>query len=276
VIKNKRLIVCIWVLLSQQMAPELQITFLGTGTSQGVPVIACPCAICKSSDPRDVRMRSSVMIESEGKRVVIDTGPDFRQQMLVHQVKSIDGIVFTHEHKDHIAGLDEVRAFNYFNQWRAQVYCTAKVEEALKREFAYAFAETKYPGIPEIDLNIIENRPFEVAGLPFSPIEVRHMFMPVFGYRIGNFSYITDANYISDEEKAKLMGTDVLVLNALRIEKHPSHFTLDEAIELAHEIGARMTYFTHISHQLGSHEAVEQNLPEGMQLAHDGLVVHCN
>jgi len=258
------------------MAPELQITFLGTGTSQGVPVIACPCAICKSLDPRDVRMRSSVMIESEGKRVVIDTGPDFRQQMLVHQVKSIDGIVFTHEHKDHIAGLDEVRAFNYFNQWRAQVYCTSKVEEALKREFAYAFAETKYPGIPEIDLNIIENRPFEVAGLPFCPIEVRHMFMPVFGYRVGNFSYITDANYISDDEKAKLQGTDVLVLNALRIEKHPSHFTLDEAIELAHEIGARVTYFTHISHQLGSHEAVEQNLPEGMRLAYDGLVVHCN
>lgn len=258
------------------MSQALRVTFLGTGTSQGVPVIACECAVCTSKDPRNNRMRSSIMVEQKGRCVVIDTGPDFRQQMLVHKVKSIDGIVFTHEHKDHIAGLDEVRAFNYFNKWRAQVYCTPKVEEALRREFAYAFSEVKYPGIPEIDICTIDNSPFEAGGMWFNPIEVKHMHMPVFGYRIGDFTYITDANFISEEEKQKIKGSKVLVLNALRHEKHPSHFNLQEAIALAEELGAEETYFTHISHQLGLHDVEQSTLPTGMKIAYDGLVIHCS
>jgi len=247
------------------------ITFLGTGTSQGVPLMACRCAICRSEDSRDKRLRSSIMITHNNQNVVIDSGPDFRQQLLREDVLTLEGIVFTHEHKDHIAGLDDVRAYNYINNWRAQVYCTEQVAEALKREFAYAFADKKYPGVPEIDLNTITEEPFEVAGLPFQPIQVYHLHLPVFGYRIGRFAYITDANVISDEEIQKLQGVEVLVLNALRREKHPSHFTLEEAIALAQRIGARETWFTHISHQLGLHNDVDLELPEGMRLAYDGL-----
>lgn len=213
------------------------------------------------------------MISHKGKNVVVDSGPDFRQQMLREKVKAIEGIVYTHEHKDHIAGLDEVRAFNYFNNWRAQVYCSDLVEEALRREFAYAFSENRYPGIPEIDLNHISLEPFVVAGVRFIPIEVMHLKLPVFAYRIGDFTYITDANFISARELEKVKGTRILVLNALRKEKHPSHFNLDEALELAEAIGAETTYLTHISHQLGLHQAVEQELPEGVHLAWDGLKI---
>jgi phosphoribosyl 1,2-cyclic phosphate phosphodiesterase len=251
----------------------MTVTFLGTGTSQGVPVIACNCDVCTSSDARDKRLRSSIMVTHEGQNVIVDSGPDFRQQMLREKVKAISGIVFTHEHKDHIAGLDEVRAFNYFNQWRAQVYCSALVESALRREFAYAFAEMKYPGIPEIDLNHITLQPFEVAGIRFIPIEVLHFKLPVFAYRIGDFTYITDANFIQPEEMEKIRGTKILVLNALRREKHPSHFNLEEAISLAKEIGAETTYLTHISHQLGKHEEVQPELPDGIFLAYDGLKI---
>jgi phosphoribosyl 1,2-cyclic phosphate phosphodiesterase len=251
----------------------MRITFLGTGTSQGVPVIACTCAICRSSDSRDKRLRSSVMISSGEHNIVIDTGPDFRYQMLREEVKSLSGIVFTHEHKDHIAGLDEVRAFNFLNKWKAQVYCSEAVNKALRREFAYAFEESKYPGLPQIDIHIIDENPFELQGLQFTPIQLMHMYMPVFGYRIGDFTYITDANYISDTEIEKIKGSKVLVLNALRREKHPSHFNLEEAIVLAQKIGAGRTYFTHISHQLGLHAEVEKELPDGIAIAYDGLKV---
>ena len=252
------------------------ITFLGTGTSQGVPLIACTCAVCTSADARDARLRSSIMISIDDKNFIIDTGPDFRQQMLREHVKAIEGIIFTHEHKDHIAGLDDVRAYNFINNWRAQVYCTEQVADALKREFSYAFSDKKYPGVPEIDLNIIDNRTFEISSIAFSPIQVYHLRLPVFGYRIGNFAYITDANVIPDEEYDKLQGLDIVVLNALRREKHPSHFTLDEAIEIAQRIGAKQTWFTHISHQLGLHESVNKELPEGMYLAYDGLKLEAN
>lgn len=252
----------------------MQITFLGTGTSQGVPVIACNCEVCTSEDFRDNRLRTSIMITEEEKNIIIDSGPDFRQQMLREKVTEISGIVFTHEHKDHIAGLDEVRAFNYFNKWRAQVYCNAQVEAALRREYAYVFAEVRYPGIPEIDINPINHHdPFLVEGIEFRPIEVMHMYMKVLGFRVGDFTYITDANYISDAEKEKIKGSKTLVLNALRLQKHPFHFNLDEALELAAELGAETTYLTHISHQLGKHSYIETQLPPQVKLAYDGLKI---
>jgi phosphoribosyl 1,2-cyclic phosphate phosphodiesterase len=252
---------------------QLKVTFLGTGTSQGVPVIACSCEVCNSVDPRDKRLRSSVLLEWEGRRVVIDSGPDFRQQLLREKVLGLDAIVFTHDHKDHIAGLDEVRAFNYINRWRAQVYCTADVEISLRREFHYAFSEVKYPGIPEIDIHRIDQLPFEIKGMKFIPIKVWHYNLPVFGYRIGDFTYITDANRIEDSEMEKIKGSKVFVLNALRHEAHPSHFTLKEAIGMAQWSNSEKTFFTHISHQLGCHSEVENILPHGMALAYDGLTI---
>lgn len=251
----------------------MTVTFLGTGTSQGVPIIACHCPICTSADPRDQRLRSAVMLSLNDRNVVIDTGPDFRQQMLRAQVQRLDGVVFTHEHKDHIAGLDDIRAFNYFQREKMNVYCTEAVELALRREFAYVFSDFRYPGIPEIELHRITNEPFEVAGMTLTPIEVMHMKMPVFGYRIGDFTYITDANYISEPEKEKIKGSKVLVLNALRREKHPSHYTLDEALALVEELQPEQTYFTHISHQLGLHEEVSKELPANVHLAYDGLTI---
>lgn len=251
----------------------MTVTFLGTGTSQGVPIIACHCPICTSADPRDQRLRSAVMLSQNDRNVVIDTGPDFRQQMLRTQVQRLDGVVFTHEHKDHIAGLDDIRAFNYFQREKMNVYCTEAVEIALRREFAYVFSDFRYPGIPEIELHRITNTPFEVAGMTLTPIEVMHMKMPVLGYRIGDFTYITDANYISEPEKEKIKGSKVLVLNALRREKHPSHYTLDEALALVEELQPEQTYFTHISHQLGLHEEVSKELPANVHLAYDGLTI---
>ena len=248
-----------------------RVTILGSGTSQGVPIITCGCEVCTSSDSRDQRLRSSIMIEHEDTTLIVDTGPDFRQQMLRERVMKLSGIVYTHEHKDHIAGLDEVRAYNYANNWRAQVYCTETVEAALRREFAYAFYETKYPGVPEIDLNRIDTAPFQIGTIPITPIQVYHLNMPVLGFRMGDFTYITDANRIDSSEREKIRGSRVLVLNALRHDWHPSHFTLQEAIELAEELEVPEVYFTHISHQLGMHEKVCAALPKGRSLAFDGL-----
>ncbi len=251
----------------------MTITFLGTGTSQGVPVIACNCEVCTSPDPRDKRLRSSIMIEDEGKVIVIDSGPDFRYQMLRAKVKHLDAIVFTHEHKDHIAGLDDIRAFNYRQETAIDVYATTRVQEALKREYAYIFAEMKYPGIPEIQLHTIDLHPFSIGQTKFIPIEVMHYKLPVLGFRIGDFTYITDAKTISEHEKQKIKGTRFLVINALQIEKHISHFTFVEAIAFAKEIGAEKTYFTHISHRLGRHEATLRVLPKNITLAYDGQVL---
>jgi phosphoribosyl 1,2-cyclic phosphate phosphodiesterase len=251
----------------------VKITFLGTGTSQGVPVIACDCEVCTSPDPRDKRLRSSIMIEEGGKVIVIDSGPDFRYQMLRAKVKHLDAIVFTHEHKDHIAGLDDIRAFNYRQEQAIDVYAVTRVQEALKREYSYIFAEMKYPGIPEINLHTIDLKPFDVQGIKFIPIEVMHYKLPVLGFRIGDFTYITDAKTISEHEKQKIKGTKTLVINALQIEKHISHFTFVEAIAFAKEIGADKTYFTHISHRLGRHAAILGLLPKNITLAYDGLVL---
>ena len=251
----------------------MTITFLGTGTSQGVPVIACNCEVCTSPDPRDKRLRSSIMIEADNKVIVIDSGPDFRYQMLRAKVKHLDAIIFTHEHKDHIAGMDDIRAFNYRQEAAIDIYATIRVQEALKREFAYVFAEMKYPGIPEVNLHTIDLKPFNIGNINFRPIEVMHYKLPVLGFRIGDFTYITDAKTISDHEKQKIKGTKTLVINALQIEKHISHFTFVEAIAFAKEIGAEKTYFTHISHRLGRHESVANVLPKNIQLAYDGLVL---
>ena len=251
----------------------MKITFLGTGTSQGIPLIACPCSVCTSVDTRDKRLRSSVLIEQDGKNFVIDTGPDFRQQMLRVNAKTLNAVIFTHEHKDHIAGFDDIRAFNYIQKKKMDVYASVNVQNAIRREFAYIFSDVKYPGIPEINLHTIDREKFSIEGVEFIPVEVKHYKMPVLGFRIGDFTYITDANYIPEEEKKKIKGSKILVLNALRRETHISHFTFDEAIELAQELKAETTYFTHISHQLGSHNDVEKELPVNIKLAYDGLVI---
>jgi phosphoribosyl 1,2-cyclic phosphate phosphodiesterase len=252
----------------------LTIEFLGTGTSSGVPMVACKCAVCKSLDGRDKRLRSSIHLQTSSTSVVIDTTPDFRYQMLRSSIEKLDGVVFTHAHKDHIAGLDDVKAFNFIHQSVMPLYASQETADAIKRDFYYAFAEKKYPGVPLLEMHIKEKESFSLGDLDFQPIQVKHLHMDVTGYRIGDFTYITDANYISEEEKQKIKGSKVLVLNALRKEKHLSHFTLQEAIDLAVELQVPTTYFTHISHQLGLHEEVSNELPAGMFLAYDGLVLH--
>ncbi len=251
--------------------PPLKITFLGTGTSSGVPMIGCTCEVCTSADKKDKRLRSSILVESEHTAIVVDTTPDFRYQMLRANVKKLDAVLFTHPHKDHIAGLDDVRAFNYFQQKPMELYANSLTEEAIKREFAYAFSDKKYPGVPNLNLNTIDDKPFMVGDIPVVPILVWHLKMPVLGFRLGPFTYITDANKIDEEEKAKIKGSKAMVLNALRKESHISHFTLDEAVAMVQELGVPAAYFTHISHQLGRHEDINAELPNGIELAWDGL-----
>lgn len=251
----------------------MKVTFLGTGTSQGVPVIACHCNVCSSADTRNNRLRSSVMIESNDKVLVIDSGPDFRYQMLREKVQQLDAILFTHEHKDHVAGLDDVRAFNFKHDREIDVYAEDRVQKALKNEFSYIFSGIQYPGIPRVILHNIQNRSFKVQGVDVLPIRAMHYKLPVYGFRIGDFTYITDAKTIDDEELEKIKGSKVLVLNALRREEHISHFTLEEAIALAQKLNIPDTYFTHISHQLGEHEQVSIELPKGIHLAYDGLKI---
>jgi phosphoribosyl 1,2-cyclic phosphate phosphodiesterase len=249
------------------------ITFLGTGTSQGVPVIACNCEVCLSTDKRDKRLRTSILIEGEDKVVVVDSGPDFRYQMLRANVQHLDAIVFTHEHKDHIAGMDDIRAFNYKQNGPIEVYAHTRVQTALKREFFYIFEEFKYPGIPQVNLHTIDADPFKIGNINFTPIEVLHYKLPVLGFRIKDFTYITDAKTVSATEKEKIKGSKILVINALQKQSHISHFTFDEAIAFAEEIGAETTYFTHISHRLGKHEDVMAQLPPNIELAYDGLKI---
>lgn len=250
----------------------MTVTFLGTGTSQGVPFIGCDCAVCTSSDPHDKRLRCAIWVETPDASIVIDAGPDFRYQMLRANVRKLDAIVFTHGHKDHVAGLDDVRAYNYHQHRAMDVWATEETEAALRREFAYVFENAAYPGVPQLATHRIDPaKPFTIKGLEIVPIRVLHYKLEVLGFRIGPFTYITDANYIAPEELAKVRGSEAVVLNALRHQQHISHFTLAEAIEVARDIDAGDTYFTHISHQLGLHLEIDSHLPSGMHLAYDGL-----
>ncbi|MBX2917310.1 MAG: MBL fold metallo-hydrolase [Cyclobacteriaceae bacterium] len=251
----------------------MKITFLGTGTSQGVPVIGCSCEVCQSLDYRDKRLRSSIHIQVDELSLVVDTGPDFRQQMLRERINKLDAVLFTHSHKDHIAGLDDVRAYNYLQQGDMPVYGNGDVLAQLKTEFYYAFEKNKYPGIPQLKLHEINHEPFSIGSTKILPLPVLHYQLPVLGFRIKNFSYITDANQIPEQTLNLLEGTETLVLNALQHEKHLSHFNLAEALTMAERIGAKQTYFIHISHKLGQHKMVERELPNSVALAYDGLSI---
>ncbi|MEQ8338749.1 MAG: MBL fold metallo-hydrolase [Cyclobacteriaceae bacterium] len=249
----------------------MTVTFLGTGTSQGVPVIACDCEVCTSVDFRDKRTRSSIHVEVDGLSLVVDTGPDFRTQILRERIKRLDGILFTHQHKDHTAGMDDIRSFNFHQQMDMPIYGTPTVFEQLRREFSYVFQDEKYPGVPRVNPIEINNKPFSIQKTTIQPIEVLHYKLPVFGFRIHDFTYITDAKTITEEEIEKIKGSKIVVLNALQIKPHISHFTLEEALEMADELGAEQTYFTHISHKLGKHRDVTLELPDNVHLAYDGL-----
>lgn len=251
----------------------MNITFLGTGTSQGVPVIACNCLTCRSDDPRDKRLRTSVLVESAGCTLIVDTGPDFRQQMLTNNITKLDAVLYTHEHRDHIAGLDDIRAFNFIQKNPMDVYADKRVIKALNYEFPYIFSEKKYPGVPDIHVHIINNSRFTIKDITITPIKVMHYKLPVLAFRMGEFAYITDANYISEEEKEKLIGIKYLVINALRREKHISHYSLYQALEIINELSPRTAYITHISHQMGLHEKLQEQLPPGVIAAYDGLKI---
>lgn len=253
----------------------MKVTFLGTGTSTGVPMVACNCEVCLSNDARDKRLRSSVLIQVNNKNIVIDCGPDFRQQMLREKVQNLHAILMTHGHRDHTGGIDDIRAYNFALKKDVDFYLNESTEETLLRHFDYAFdVHNKYPAKPRLKLNLIDSEPFYIDDVKIIPIQVMHGSMPVLGFRINNFTYITDANYISETEKEKIKGTEVLVLNALRWYEHPSHFTAQEAIALAAELKANTTYFSHISHHLGLHAEVEKSkLQSNMYLAYDGLQI---
>ena len=251
----------------------MKITFLGTGTSQGVPVIGCDCEVCSSLDFRDKRLRSSIHLQIGNKSLVIDTGPDFRQQMLREGIKQLDAVIYTHEHKDHTAGLDDIRPFNFAQNSDMPIYAQAAVLNQIRTEFSYIFSDRRYPGIPMVETRVIENRPFEVEGIAIHPIRVMHHKLPVFGYRINDFTYITDANHIPSEELKKIMGTRVLVINALQHTPHISHFNLQQALDMVRVIQPEKTYLTHISHKLGLHRDVEASLPDDVFVGYDGLKI---
>jgi phosphoribosyl 1,2-cyclic phosphate phosphodiesterase len=255
------------------MSQSVKLEFLGTGTSQGVPVLGCTCDVCTSDDPNDNRLRSSVIVSINDIKIVIDTGPDFRQQMLRSRNVDADAVLFTHEHIDHVAGLDDIRAINFLQRKNMPLYGSEGVEESLRRIYHYAFAENPYPGAPIIKFNLIQNRPFEILGIPVIPIRVKHGGMPVYGFRFGDLTYITDAKYIDEEELEKVKGSKVVVLNALRKKEHHSHLNLEQALEMMDKIRPERGYFTHISHLLGTHKLVQKELPDGIELAYDGLIV---
>jgi len=249
------------------------ITFLGTGTSQGIPMIGCQCPVCKSEESRDKRYRSSALIRYEGKQILIDAGPDFRSQMLRENISHLDAILLTHHHKDHTGGLDDVRSFNYLEKRSFPIYCEESVQASLKKEYYYVFAENHYPGAPEMTLRTITSLPFEIEGIRITPIRAMHFRLPILGFRIGDCAYVTDANFIPEGEFDKLKGLKVFVINTVKRTPHISHFSLSEAIETARKVGAEKTYLTHLSHLLPCHEELSKELPSGIEPAYDGLTV---
>lgn len=280
---------------------KARLTFLGTGTSQGVPMIGCSCDVCRSSDPRDKRLRASALVDYCGMRILIDAGPDFRQQMLREGVSHLDAILLTHNHKDHTGGLDDIRAFNYLERRASEIFCEKYVEDSLRMEYGYAFAEQKYPGAPEWHVHNIDSRPFiircggpteilswesgkgysystvnldeEVKTAEVIPIRGMHYKLPVLGYRFGNIAYCTDMNHIPKEEFEKLHGLDHFVINCVKHGKHISHYSLEEAVAVAQRVGAKHSWLTHLSHQLPAYEELAAQLPDGILPAYDGLVL---
>ena len=253
--------------------PNMKVTFLGTGTSQGVPVIGCKCDVCLSEEPENSRLRTSVLIQIDGRNFVIDTGPDFRQQMLIEQVESLDAIVFTHEHKDHVAGLDDIRAYNYWQKKPMDIYANSAVETAIRRDFHYAFDPSIKGGVPRMNIINIDIKDFELGGVKWTPLPVMHGEMEVLGFRIGDFAYVTDVNFISEETFEKLEGIKILVISALRKFEHPSHFSLDEVLAVIERLKPDASYLTHMSHLMGLHSQLESELPENVCPAYDGLQI---
>jgi phosphoribosyl 1,2-cyclic phosphate phosphodiesterase len=251
----------------------MRITVLGTGTSQGVPVIACNCKVCSSQDLRDKRLRCAILVEDAGTTLLVDAGPDFRQQMLQHRVSNLDAVLLTHEHADHIFGLDDIRSFNWIRKAPMDIYCEKRVAENLKTIFNYAFAENRYPGTPQMELLPIDEKPFQVKDIEVTPIRMYHHKLPVHGFRFGKIAYLTDFNRIEPDELNKLKGVEVLIICALRRNSHISHLNLSEALGLAGQIAPRLTYLTHMSHEMGLHADLLRELPEGVQPAFDGMVV---
>lgn len=251
----------------------MKITFLGTGTSQGVPVIGCPCAVCNSQDPRDIRLRSSALITVGSKNILIDAGPDLRQQLLNNKITQVDAILMTHEHKDHTGGLDDVRPLNFMTQKVMQIYGLQRVLNVIRKDYDYAFKKNKYPGSPEFQLNIIKDEEFTIDDLLIEPISIRHLTLPILGYKINNMVYITDASFIAPSEISKLKDIDLLVINALRHKEHYSHFNLTQALQVINEINPKRAYLTHISHEMGQYIDIAPTLPDHIFMAYDGLEV---
>ncbi|MCG8702209.1 MAG: MBL fold metallo-hydrolase [Bacteroidales bacterium] len=251
----------------------MKISFLGTGTSQGIPVIGCECHVCNSSDEHDKRLRTSLLVTIKGNNFVVDTGPDFRQQMLRHKVKKLSAVLFTHEHKDHVAGLDDVRSFNFIMKSSVKVFAERRVQEALKREFLYAFSDLPYPGLPQIEMHEVLNRDFTVNGVKITPVRLMHYKLPIFGYKFGKVAYLTDVKTIPVEELDKLQNLDCLIITALRKTEHISHMSLSEALQTIRLLKPKKAYLTHLSHLMGKHKDVQAELPENVFLAYDGLTV---
>ena len=251
----------------------MKITFLGTGTSQGIPVIGCPCAVCNSNDPHDSRLRSSALISIESKNLMIDAGPDLRQQLLQNKINSVDAILMTHEHKDHLAGLDDIRPINFRSEREMNIYGMRRVLNVIEKDYDYAFKTFKYPGVPTFKLHPVHDTPFDVEGIEVEPIHVKHLSLPILGFKIGKLAYITDASFIAPKEKQKLLNLDLLVINALRHEEHYSHFCLSQALGIIQELKPKVAYLTHISHDMGLYQEINPTLPDNVFLAYDGLCV---